>query len=131
VAELLKYNGEFKLIETVEAAKCALSREEKARITFEYGYDSFDVVVTRRQFERAIGEETKKLKACIAHVVEAAGMTAKEIDAVFITGGSSQVPAIRRLFVDQFGEAKMREADAFTSVGFGLGLTAAHLFQGA
>ena len=129
VAELLKYNGEFKLIETVEAAKCALSSQEKTRITFEYGYDSFDVVVTRRQFEKAIAEETKKLKLCITKVVEAAGMTAKEIDAVFITGGSSQVPAIRQIFVDQFGEAKLKEADAFTSVGFGLGLTAAHPFE--
>ncbi len=131
VAELLKYNGEFKLIETVEAAKCALSRQEKAHITFEYGYDSFDVVVTRRQFEKAIAEETKKLKLCIAEVVETAGMTPNQIDAVFITGGSSQVPAIRRIFVDQFGETRLKEADAFTSVGFGLGLTASHLFPTA
>jgi len=64
VAELLKYNGEFKLIETVEAAKCALSEQEKAHIGFEYGYDSFDVVVTRRQFEKAIAEETNQVKQC-------------------------------------------------------------------
>ena len=131
VAELLKYNGEFKLVETVEAAKCALSVEEKAHIAFEYGYDSFDVLVTRRQFEKAIAEEIKKLKICIAKVVETAGMKPNEIDAVFITGGSSQVPAIRRIFADQFGEAKLKEANAFTSVGFGLGLTAAHLFRSA
>lgn len=129
VAELLKYNGEFKLIETVETAKCALSDQEKTHITFEYGYDSFDLVVTRRQFEKAIAEEIKRLKLCIAKVVETAGVTAKEIDAVFITGGSSQVPAVRRIFAEQFGEVKLKEADAFTSVGFGLGLTAAHLFR--
>jgi len=131
VAELLKYHGEFKLIETVEAAKCALSAQDRAHIVFEYGYDSFDVVVTRRQFEKAIAEETRKLKSCIAAVVKAAGMTPNEIDAVFITGGSSQVPAVRRIFADQFGEAKLKEANAFTSVGFGLGLTASHLFRSA
>jgi hypothetical chaperone protein len=131
VAELLKYNGEFKLIETVDAAKCALSDQEKAHIKFEYGYDSFDVVVTRRQFEKAIAEEVKKLKQCIAKVVETARMTPKEVDAVFITGGSSQVPALRRIFADQFGEAKLKDANAFTSVGLGLGITASHLFRGA
>jgi len=131
VAELLKYNGEFKLIETVETAKCALSDQEKTHITFEYGYDSFDVVVTRRQFEKAIAEEIKQLKLCIAKVVETAGMKPNQIDAVFITGGSSQVPAIRRIFADQFGEAKLKEANAFTSVGLGLGLTASQLFRGA
>lgn len=129
IAELLKYNGEFKLIETVEAAKCALSEHEKAHISFEYGHDSFDVVVTRRQFEKAIADETTKLIACIAEVVKAAKMTFNDIDAVFITGGSSQVPAIRRIFAHQFGEAKLKEADAFTSVGFGLGLTASHFYK--
>jgi hypothetical chaperone protein len=117
------------LIETVEAAKCALSEQDKAHIAFEYGYDSFDVVVTRRQFEKAIAEEIKQIKSCAAKVVETAGMTPNQIDAVFVTGGSSQVPAIRRIFADQFGGAKLKEADAFTSVGLGLGLTAAHLFR--
>jgi len=131
VAELLKYNGEFKLIETVEAAKCALSNRDEAHIAFEYGYDSFDVVVTRRQFEKAIAEETKRLRLCIAGVVKAAALTPKEIDAVFITGGSSLVPAIRKIFADQFGEEKLKEANAFTSVGIGLGLTALHFFRRA
>ena len=131
VAELLKYNGEFKLIETVEAAKCVLSDRSEAHIAFEYGYDSFDVVVTRRQFEKAISEETKQLRLCIAGVVKAAEVTPKDIDAVFITGGSSLVPAIRKIFADQFGEAKLKEANAFTSVGFGLGLTASNLFRSA
>ena len=129
ITELLKYGGEFKLIETVEAAKCALSEQERAHIVFEYGHDSFDVVVTRRQFEKAIADETKSLKVCIAKVVGSAKMTLNDIDAVFVTGGSSQVPVIRRIFTDQFGEAKVKEANAFTSVGLGLGITASHLFR--
>jgi hypothetical protein len=131
IVELLKYNGECKLIETVEAAKCQLSGQDKAHISFEYGHDAFDVVVTRRQFEKAIADETRSLKVCIGKVVEAASMTFKDIDAVFITGGSSQVPVIRRIFTDQFGEAKVKESNAFTSVGFGLGLTASHLSRRA
>jgi hypothetical chaperone protein len=46
---------------------------------------------------------------------------AGEIDAVFLTGGSSQIPAVRQLYVDRFGEARVRTADAFTSVAEGLG----------
>lgn len=131
IVELLKYNGEFKLIETVEAAKCALSEQDKTHITFEYGHDAFDVVVTRRQFEKAIADEIRSVKVCIGEVVEAARMTFKDIGAVFVTGGSSQVPVIRRIFADLFGEAKVKEANAFTSVGMGLGLTAARLFRRA
>ena len=62
-------------------------------------------------------------------MVGAAGVAVDEIDAVFITGGSSQIPVIRRIFTEQFREAKVMEANAFTSVGFGLGLTASHLFN--
>ena len=97
----------------------------------DYGHDAFDVSVTRRQFEKAIADETRSLKLCIGEVVETARMTFNDIDAVFITGGSSQVPVIRRIFTDQFGEAKVKEANAFTSVGFGLGLTASHVFRRA
>ena len=131
ILELLKYNGEFKLIETVEAAKCRLSEEETAHIAFQYGHDALDVSITRRQFEKAIADETRGLKLCIGEVVEAARITCNDIDAVFITGGSSQVPVIRRIFTDQFGEAKVKEVNAFTSVGFGLGLTASHLLRRA
>jgi hypothetical chaperone protein len=128
IQELLKYSAEFKLIETVEAAKCALSEQEKVHIGFEYGHDDFDVIVTRRQFEKAIAEETRRLSVCIGKVLESAQMTFDDVDAVFITGGSSQVPVIRRIFTDQFGEAKLTVANAFTSVGFGLGLAASHVF---
>ena len=83
------------------------------------------------QFEKAIADEVKQLRLCIAGVVKAAELTPNEIDAVFITGGSSLVPAIRKIFADQFGEAKLNDENAFTSVGFGLGLTASHLFRSA
>ncbi len=51
-------------------------------------------------------------------------MRAEAIDAVFLTGGSSQIPAVRALFADRFGEARLRTADAFTSVAEGLGRSA-------
>jgi len=51
------------------------------------------------------------------------------IDSVFLTGGSSQVPAVQRLFGKKFGTAKLRTADAFTSVVEGLGRAAASSFS--
>jgi hypothetical chaperone protein len=128
IMELLRYMGEFKLIETVEMAKCALSKHDEAHIVFEYGYDGFDIIVTRRQFEDAIADETERLRVCVAKVVETANITVKDIDAVLITGGSSQVPLLRRIFADQFGNEKLNEANAFTGVGLGLGITASRRF---
>ena len=52
------------------------------------------------------------------------GSTPTQIDAVFLTGGSSQIPAVRQLFRDRFGDERLRTADAFTSVAEGLGRSA-------
>ena len=46
---------------------------------------------------------------------------------MFLTGGSSQIPAVRERFVRRFGEARVRTADAFTSVAEGLGRASAAL----
>jgi len=37
----------------------------------------------------------------------ASGLAFADIDRVFLTGGSSFVPAVRRIFVDRFGGAKV------------------------
>jgi hypothetical chaperone protein len=41
---------------------------------------------------------------------------------VFLTGGTSFVPAIRRLFVERFGESRLTSADQFESIAYGLAL---------
>jgi hypothetical chaperone protein len=51
-------------------------------------------------------------------------MRSDEIDRVFLTGGSSLVPAVRRLFVARFGEDRLRSGAELTSVASGLALRA-------
>jgi len=51
-----------------------------------------------------------------------AGVTEGAIDRVFLTGGTSFVPAIRRLFTDRFDEARLTNADQFESIAYGLAL---------
>jgi hypothetical chaperone protein len=60
-------------------------------------------------------------------VVARSGVTHKEIDTVFLTGGTSRIPFVRNLFVQRFGAEKLENRDAFTSVVHGLG-TSAPLF---
>jgi hypothetical chaperone protein len=48
----------------------------------------------------------------------------KDVDMVFLTGGSSFVPAVRKIFEARFGEKRIRGGNEFTSVARGLALTA-------
>jgi hypothetical chaperone protein len=84
--------------------------------------------VQRREFEKAIHGHTVKIAACIDETVRKAGLRPDEIDVIFTTGGTSHIPCIKDLFVQRFGPDKMRQRNAFTSVAYGLGLSASMFF---
>ena len=52
------------------------------------------------------------------------GVSFADVDRVFLTGGSSFIPVIRRPFSDRFGEDKLRTGGELTSVASGLALAA-------
>ena len=56
--------------------------------------------------------------------METSGLAAADIDRVFLTGGSSFVPAVRQIFFDRFGSSKVTGGDELTSVASGLALRA-------
>jgi hypothetical chaperone protein len=47
------------------------------------------------------------------------------VDRVFLTGGTSFVPAVRAIFERRFGASRVRAGNEFTSVARGLALRAA------
>jgi len=51
-----------------------------------------------------------------------AGVGPDGIERVFLTGGTSFVPAIRNLFVERFGETRLTSTDQFESIAYGLAL---------
>jgi hypothetical chaperone protein len=51
-----------------------------------------------------------------------------DIGVVFLTGGSSKVPLVKRLFAERFGSRIVAE-DEFTSIASGLGIEAGERFS--
>ena len=60
-----------------------------------------------------------------AEVCDCAGLRHEAVDQVFLTGGTAFVPAVRRLFADRFGAAKLAGGGEFVSVAEGLALMGA------
>ena len=124
--DLVMDNLGYRLFRAIEAAKVRLSSQEETVLDFEEARIQLHEPITRAGFEtasepllRELGEVTEGLLARCAG--------AGEVDAVFLTGGSSQIPAVRRLYTERFGEARVRTRDAFTSVAEGLGRASAAL----
>ncbi len=114
----------YQLHRAVQEVKCALSGASSAEFRFVDGILEIRARVTRRAFEGWIAEEAGSIERCVDELLRDAGVGAGDVDMVFLTGGSSFVPLIRRIFESRFGAGRVRSGDEFTSVARGLALRA-------
>lgn len=125
---LIKDNYGYMLFQSIERAKCELSNSIISNIFL----DNYDILIdepiARTEFEGYISEKVIRIDECVNSVIKKAGISEHEIDAIFLTGGSSYIPIIQKVFNDKFNRAIIKQADAFTSVAHGLGLHAT-IFQ--
>ena len=80
--------------------------------------------VSRADFEGWIAEELDMIADGVDRLLERTGHAHGDVDRVFLTGGSSLVPAARRIFEERFGAARLRFGGELTSVASGLALRA-------
>jgi hypothetical chaperone protein len=114
----------FHLHRAVQKVKCDLSNETVATFRFSDGFVDLASVVERASFEEWIAEELGRIAECVDALLKSSGVAAKDVNMVFLTGGSSFVPAVRRIFETRFGEKRIRGGNEFTSVARGLALKA-------
>jgi len=110
----------------IEKTKRALSASPTARFQFDEFYSerlNLDVEVDLAGFEQGSAELLGRYSDAVDEALAGASLGTEQIDEVFLTGGTSQLPFIRALFAERFGSEKLRSADAFTSVCEGLALS--------
>jgi hypothetical chaperone protein len=117
---LITFDLGYQLHRAVQKLKTELSAADAAEFEYQDGTLLLRSAVDRASFETWIGEELGQIAACIDGLLAASGVAPTDVDAVFLTGGSSFVPAVRRIFDARFGLAKIRGGDEFTSVAMGL-----------
>ena len=117
----------FHLHRAVQKVKVDLSNEPAAIFHFSDGFVDLRAMVERSAFEEWIAEELAQIAQCVDSLLSSSGALPKDVDMVFLTGGSSFVPAVRRIFQTRFGEMRIRGGNEFTSVARGLALKALEL----
>ena len=122
LATLIREELGYQLYQTVSAVKAALSNAASARLQFSFDGFVIDEEITRADFESWIAPDVMKLGATVDQVLARSGVKIEEIDRVFLTGGTSFVPAVRRIFEERFGAAKISAGGEFVSVAEGLAL---------
>jgi hypothetical chaperone protein len=112
----------YELYRTVSGVKAELSRNDTATLCFRHADFAIEETISRRDFEAWIAPDIDRLAATVDLALAQAGLAMDAIDRVFLTGGTSMVPAVRALFTSRFGAERVTGGGEFVSVAEGLAL---------
>ncbi len=112
----------YDLYQAVSALKTRLSRQDSALFEFSHRGLAIKRKVRRAEFDAWIAPELASIAATVDGLLATPGVQGIGIDHVFLTGGTSLVPAVRQLFIDRFGPAAISGGGEFVSVAEGLAL---------
>lgn len=104
------------LYDAVSSVKRQLSTRDAAMLHFE----NLDIEIKRDDFESWIADDLERIATALSTSMDKIGCADNEIDSVFLTGGTSLVPSVRKIFADRFGENKLHAGDELVSVAKGL-----------
>jgi hypothetical chaperone protein len=114
----------YRLHQAVQRVKIQLSSGTETEFELDAETVHLRAPVTRAAFEGWIAPELQRMETSLDTLLNQTGMAAAKVDRVFLTGGTSLVPAVRRVFTSRFGEERVISGEAFTSVAHGLALMA-------
>lgn len=125
---LINDNLGYALFQEIEKSKIALSSQAATDLHFLLSAIPFQASISSTEFQAFTHEETSAILHCMDALLAKNHLSPSQIDAVFLTGGSGQLPAIRQQFAERFGAAKLHTGDFFLSVAKGLALSAPQFY---
>ncbi len=114
----------YHLFRAVEHTKCELSTAVTSDFFFRDAFVDIREKVQRHEFEQWIAPEAQAIAQCVDRLLANCGATPQDVGSVFLTGGSSFVPAVRQIFAQRFGAQRLRGGEELTTVARGLALRA-------
>jgi len=103
-----------------EAAKVSLSEARRVAIPLDWIEPALAASIERETFETATAALASRIGERARRCLAQAGLAAERIDAVFLTGGSTLLPHVRRSILQTVPAANVVEGDKFGAVGLGL-----------
>ena len=122
---LIEQDAGYGLYRAVSGVKAALSVTDRAVLEFRHGGFALAAPIARADFEAWIAPDLVRIAAAVDAALADAAIGPEAVDRVFLTGGTSLVPAVRRIFEARFGAARVVAGGEFVSVAEGLALMAA------
>ncbi len=112
----------YPLYRAVSETKMALSSAQTARLTFSARGTTIDRLIKRADFEAWIADDLERIDGAVDDALKRSGIGDSGVDKVFLTGGTSLVPAVHEMFAKRFGEVKIETGERLLSIAYGLAL---------
>ncbi|MGJ8528774.1 Hsp70 family protein [Maritalea sp.] len=112
----------FDIYSAVSSAKTQLSSNSTAKLQLKLGDIDIDETIAVEDFNHWISPDIAQIASKVDSLLESTGLDDTDIDNVFLTGGSSFIPAVKKIFADRFGIHKLAGGNQFQSVAIGLSL---------
>ncbi len=122
--DLVENNEGYPLYKAVSEAKMRLSFDTHTELKFPALGEAFAARIERRDFESWIKGDLERIASVLDGTLARSGVSGGEIEKVFLTGGTSFIPAIRHMFALRFGADRIESGDELVSVANGLALIA-------
>ncbi|MCW1410411.1 Hsp70 family protein [Rhizobium sp. 1AS11] len=120
--DLIDHDEGYPLYQAVSATKMALSASEEAPFDFAPLGRSGHRSIKRSDFEGWIADDLARIESALDDVLDKTETKPAEIDKVFLTGGTSFVPAVRRIFTERFERDRIESGGELLSIAHGLAL---------
>ena len=118
----LEADAGYAMYRAVSAAKMQLSQADAGTLSLHVAGVDIERTIKRSEFEAWIAPELAEISACVDRALAQAGLGEAQVDRVFLTGGSSFVPAVREIFASRFGADRIETGDQLVSIAYGLSL---------
>ncbi|MGR9392512.1 Hsp70 family protein [Rhizobium leguminosarum] len=120
--DLIDHDEGYPLYQAVSATKMALSAAEEAPFDFAPLGRGGHRSIKRSDFEGWIADDLARIEGALDDVLDKTETKPAEIDKVFLTGGTSFVPAVRRIFTERFERGRIESGGELLSIAHGLAL---------
>jgi hypothetical chaperone protein len=113
------------LADSIEQAKILLSAQTKIKLDLDFIESNWSIKILQSELMLILNEQINKIMTVAKETVtKGGGLNIADIKTVFMTGGTTGLPAFKKQIQKSFPNATIIQGDRFASVAKGLGISA-------
>ena len=111
----------YSVYSEIEKSKIVLGNEDRSLLEFKHSDIDIEMEIYRNDFETAVTKEFNQIFDSLDTTLSQSNKEPNDIDEVWITGGTGQMPLIQNKLIEIFGKEKIMMNEIYQSVVQGLG----------